>query len=213
MIRWRTAVSSAKRTSSWISRLPPSSAGWALPAMTSCTGRSGCNRIALSRSGSRSMRVRRLYDGTRRAKPIVRTSGSSTLSVQASSASVAPRCCQDCLTRLRASVTRPARSSRRTAQIRSSGTRSMPSQPCASSTRSEPTSCSASAKTSGATQVGACTPLVTWVIGTSGESKPGQSPANMPRLTKPCSRETPFARCASRSPITAMLKTVGSPPS
>ncbi len=89
----------------------------------------------------------------------------------------------------------------------------MPSQPWASSTSSVPTSCAARAITSGATQVGACTPLVTEVIGTSGESNPGQSPANMSRLTSPCSSETPLARWASRRPMTAMLKTVGSPPS
>ena len=71
------------------------------------------------------------------------------------------------------------RSTPRTSQIRSSGTRSMPSQPWASSTSSVPTSCAARANTSGATQVGACTPLVTEVIGTSGASKPGHSPANM----------------------------------
>ena len=35
----------------------------------------------------------------------------------------------------------------------------------------------------------------------------------MPRLTWPCSWETPLARWASRSPMTAMLKTPGSPPS
>ncbi len=35
----------------------------------------------------------------------------------------------------------------------------------------------------------------------------------MPRLTEPCSCETPLARCASRKPITAMLNIAGSPPS
>ena len=71
----------------------------------------------------------------------------------------------------------------------------------------------ASSKTSRATQVGACTPLVIEVIGTSASSKAGQSPLNIPRLTWPCSSETPLARCESRKPITAMLKTPGSPPS
>ena len=72
---------------------------------------------------------------------------------------------------------------------------------------------SASSKTSRATQVGACTPLVIDVIGTSSSSKPGHSPLNISRDTWPCSWLTPLARPASRKPITAMLKTVGSPPS
>lgn len=67
--------------------------------------------------------------------------------------------------------------------------------------------------TSGATHVGAWTPLVIEAIGTSGASKPGQRPSNIPRLTAPCSWDTPLARCASRNPMTAMLKTPGSPPS
>jgi hypothetical protein len=54
--------------------------------------------------------------------------------------------------------------------------------------------------------------LVIEVIGTSDTSKPGQSPWNISRLTAPCRRETPLARCASRSPMTAMLKTDESPP-
>ena len=41
----------------------------------------------------------------------------------------------------------------------------------------------ASWKISGATQVGACTPLVIEVIGRSSASNIGQSPPNMPRLT------------------------------
>ena len=80
-MRCRTSGSSAKRTISWISFLPPSSAGCDLPAMTSCTGRSGCSSSRLSRSGSRSISVSRLYDGTRRAKPMVSTSASSAVSI------------------------------------------------------------------------------------------------------------------------------------
>jgi thioredoxin-related protein len=41
----------------------------------------------------------------------------------------------------------------------------------------------------------------------------GHNPANMPRLTCPCNWLTPLARCARRSPITAILNTLGSPPS
>ena len=71
----------------------------------------------------------------------------------------------------------------------------------------------ARAMTSGATQVGAWTPLVIEPIGTSASSKAGHRPLNMPRLTSPCSCDTPLARWASRKPITAMLKTDASPPS
>ncbi len=67
--------------------------------------------------------------------------------------------------------------------------------------------------TSRATQVGACTPLVIEPIGTSASSKAGQRPLNISRLTWPCSSETPLARWERRKPITAMLKTLGSPPS
>ena len=62
------------------------------------------------------------------------------------------------------------------------------------------------------TQVGACTPLVIEVIGTSASSKAGHRPWNISRLTWPCSWETPLARWARRKPITAMLNTAGSPP-
>ena len=54
---------------------------------------------------------------------------------------------------------------------------------------------SASSKTSRATQVGACTPLVIELIGTSASSKAGHRPSNISRLTWPCSSETPLARC------------------
>ena len=73
-----------------------------------------------------------------------------------------------------------------------------------------PISRSASSNTSRDTQVGACTPLVTDEIGTSAASKPGHRSLNIPRLTMPCSFATPLRRCASRSPMWAMLKTVGS---
>ncbi len=59
-------------------------------------------------------------------------------------------------------------------------------------------------------QVGACTPLVTEVIGTSSTSKPGHSGWNISRLTTPCSLLTPLARWASRRPMWAMLNRPGS---
>ncbi len=75
-----TAVlgSSANSTICWISALPPSSAGCDLPAMTIWIGRLGSVSSRFSRAGSRSIKVNRLYEGTRRAKPNVTTSGSST---------------------------------------------------------------------------------------------------------------------------------------
>ena len=90
-----------------------------------------------------------------------------------------------------------------------SGVFAMTSQPSASSTD---VPC-ASSMTWRATHVGACTPLVIDVIGTSSLSKPDHRPANMPRETWPCRRLTPLARCAMRRPMTAMLNTAGSPPS
>ena len=50
--------------------------------MTIWIGRSLSVSNALSRSGSRNIRVSRLYDGTRRAKPKVTTSGLSALATQ-----------------------------------------------------------------------------------------------------------------------------------
>ncbi|COZ10851.1 Uncharacterised protein [Mycobacterium tuberculosis] len=58
--------------------------------------------------------------------------------------------------------------------------------------------------------MGACTPLVTEPIGTSSGSNPAHSSLNMARLTRPCSNETPLARCASRRPMCAMLNLAGS---
>ena len=115
-MRCRTSGSSANRTISWISCLPPSSAGCALPAITSCTGRSGSSSSRLSRSGSRSISVSRLYDGTRRANPMVSTSGSRAESIQPSSADAAPRLRHDLRSRIRTSSTNFARSSRLVAQ-------------------------------------------------------------------------------------------------
>ena len=207
-MRCRTSGSSAKRTISWISFLPPSSAGCDLPAMISCTGRSGWSRIFLRRAGSRSISVSRLYDGTRRAKPIVSTSGSRALSTQPSSALAIPRLRFDFVTRRRASCTSRSRSSRLTAQISVPGTSSTArkkestSSPSGSAPRE-----AASSMTSRATHVGACTPLVIEPIGTSASSNAGHRPLNISRLTWPCSSETPLARCEIRKPITAMLKT------
>ena len=51
--------------------------------------------------------------------------------------------------------------------------------------------------------------MVTDPIGTSSASKPSHSRPNIPRDTAPCSRDTPFARWASRSPMWAMLNMLG----
>ena len=147
-MRCRTSGSSAKRTISWISCLPPSSAGCALPAITSCTGRSGSSSSRLSRSGSRSISVRRLYDGTRRANPMVSTSGSSADSVQPSSAGEAPRLRQDLRSRTRTSSTNLDRSSRLVDHRSAAGTRSTTSQIDGSSESVSAPSFLASSKTS-----------------------------------------------------------------
>ena len=62
----------------------------------------------------------------------------------------------------------------------------------------------------GAAQVGPCTPLVIEPIGTSLGSNPGHNSLNIARLTRPCSSDTPLARCASRRPMCAMLNFDGS---
>ena len=51
-MRSRSSGCCANCTSCWMRRLPSSSAGCDLPAITNCTGRSGLVRIAFSRSGS-----------------------------------------------------------------------------------------------------------------------------------------------------------------
>ena len=74
-----------------MSSLPPLSFGCALPAKMNCTGRSVAFRMAVSRAGSRKIRSPRLYVANRRAKPMVRASGSSTSSARTTSAGGAPR--------------------------------------------------------------------------------------------------------------------------
>ena len=109
---------------------------------------------------------------------------------------------------------RPAaiRSARRTSHSWRSSRWSAPAHAAPSACRSTPRSRSTSCCISRDTHVGACTPLVTEVIGQSAGSNFGHSPANISRLTSPCNNETPLARCATRRPINAMLKTVWSPP-
>ena len=193
-MRWRTSGSSANSTSCWMRRLPPSSAGCDLPAITSWIGRSGCSSSALRRAGSRSISVSRLYDGTRRAKPIVRMSGSSTSSTQPSSASDAPRCSQEMRRRRRTSCTSRSRSTRLVAQRSAGGMLPAACHPWVSSASSSPTWAASRSRISRATHVGAWTPLVIEEIGTSSMSKPGHRPENMPRLTSPWSTLTPLAR-------------------
>ncbi len=147
---------------------------------------------------------------------MVRMLSSRTPSTQISSASEAPRWRQEARSRSRASATSRARRTRRISQTRS-GSAATRSQDAASSARSLDAPAAAwppwaRPRISGATQVGACTPLVTEPIGTSAVSKPGHRPVNISRLTWPCSMLTPLTRWASRMPMTAMLKTSGSPP-
>ena len=169
--------SSANRTSCWISCLPPSSAGCALPAMTIWTGRSGSSSSAVSRSGSRSIRVSRLYDGTRRAKPIVSTSGSSTV-VDPAELGLAGAALQPRRRAAAGARRRPAgrAAAPRTAQISAVGDarRRRPSRGVASASSATISGAGELDAPRGATQVGACTPLVIELIGTSAlvEARP-----------------------------------------
>ncbi len=113
---------------------------------------------------------------------------------------------------MRVSATRFSRSARRADQIRSAGRPATRSQSQFPPSLSVSAPGSASSSISLATQVAGCTPLVMEPIGTSASSNPGHRPENISRLTAPCSLLTPLTRCASRMPITAMLKTFGSPP-
>ena len=209
-MRRRSSGSCVNRTSFWMSRLPSSSAGCDLPAITIWMGRFLWVSSDASRSSSSSMSVSRLYVGTRRANPIVSTSGSSRSSNQAGAVAPGFSSCQAAVTRRRASATRFARIRFRTSHSSASET---PGPDHSAAVVSEvPSRSCASESSSGSVQVGAWTPLVTEVIGTSAASKPGQRPLNMPRLTSPCSWETPFACWPSRRPITAMLNTSPEPP-
>ncbi len=202
-MRSRSSGCCANCTSCWMRRLPSSSAGCDLPAITNCTGRSGFVRIAVSRSGSRSMSVSRLYVGTRRANPIVRVSGSSTRDTH--SGACMPGCCSvhAAARRRRASSTSCRRMRRFTPQNSASESAALLQSAC--SVSPVPSVDSARPRSAGSVQVGAWTPFVIDVIGTSSESKPGHRSPNMRRLTWPCSFDTPFARWASLRPITAML--------
>ena len=141
---------------------------------------------------------------------------SSAFAIQDSSASEAPRCCQEARSLDLASATRRALSACLIWKI-VAGSAATASQAGASSAShsAAPAWCPFSARLmiSGATQVGPCTPLVIEPIGTSAVSKPGHSPVNISLLTWPCSVLTPLTRWASRIPITAMLNRSGLPPS
>ena len=178
----------------------------------------GAAAARLSRSGSRSISVSRLYDGTRRAKPMVSTSGSSTSSIQPSSAGAAPRCRQDCGSRRRASSTSRSRSIRLAVPDLVAGISShgVPDRSAPSTSGVRPVRAVAARRgrrPRGATQVGACTPLVIEVIGTSSASKPGQRPANISAadLRRAAARRR-WRAGPSRKPITAMLNTSGRRP-
>ena len=210
-MRPRISGSEANCTSFWMRRLPSSSAGCDLPAITNCTGRSACSRMFRSRCGSCSIKVSRLYVGTRRAKPIVRTLGSSRSLIH--TGAIPPGFCssQAAWRRWRASCTSCSRIRLRTDHRSPSLTAPELAQ-SACVVSSVPRRSSARARSIGSVQVGACTPLVTESIGTSCGSKPGYRPLNICRLTSPCSLDTPLACWPSRMPITAMLKTSGEPP-
>ena len=136
----------------------------------------------VSRSGSRSISVSRLYDGTRRANPMVSTSGSKTESVQPSSASVSPA--------LQRRGAHAGGGSRRPA-ARAASRRTRPQVAVADAVDRRPTPAPSVERrrrrprarrgrgSRGPSRSGACTPLVIELIGTSVGSKPGHRPANM----------------------------------
>ena len=163
-MRCRTSGSSANCTISWISFLPPSSAGCALPAITSWIGRSGSSSSALEPLGvaqhQRQPLVRRHAAGEADRQHVGVEHVVDPAELGRRGAALQPR--------LRAAAPRASSTSR---------SRSMPlgrprsSSPATLSTRvpvasasstsvSAPCLASASSKTSRATQVGACTPLV-----------------------------------------------------
>ena len=82
--------------------------------MTIWIGRFGSVSSRFSRAGSRSIKVNRLYEGTRRAKPNVTTSGSST---SATHSEGIPRLAQLAASRVRVMVIRSSRIRRFSAQI------------------------------------------------------------------------------------------------
>ena len=213
-MRCRTSGRSANFTTCWINALPPSSAGCDLPATINWIGRSASSRSFSSRSGSRSIKVSRLYVGTRRANPMVNTPGSNAVAIQPNSASDAPRSSHDRRNRARTSSTSASRSCERIHHMCPGIDLMQPLPRVGLVAASRGRRCRAvrgpAATTAGAAHVGACTPLVIEPIGTSAGSKPGHSSLNMPRLTLPCSSETPLARCASRRPMCAMLNFDGS---
>ena len=181
-MRCRTSGRSANRTTCWISALPPSSAGCDLPATISWSGRFSSSSSFSSRSGSRSISVSRLYVGTRRANPMVSTSGSKAVAIQPNSASDAPRSSQDRRSRARtSSISSCAQLRADPPQVsRVDLLQPLPRRGLAQ--RAEillPISSRPSSIHCGAAHVGACTPLVIEPIGTSLVSKPGHSSLNM----------------------------------
>ena len=141
--------------------------------------------------------------GTRRANPIVSMSGSSTRENHGGAAAPGFWSLHAAARRRRASSTSCSRMRRLTPQNSPSVRAPLAQSAC--SVSAVPSVDSARPSSAGSVQVGACTPFVIDVIGTSSASKPGQRSPNIRRLTSPCSFETPLARCASRRPITAML--------
>ena len=200
--------SSANCTICWISSLPPSSAGCALPAMT----------IWIGRSGSSSSRSQPLGVAQHQREPLVGRhppgeADGEHVGVEDRRRSSrarprrAPRCSQEARSRRRTSSTSRSRSCRRSSTGRVGELGRRPSKCRRRRGRPGRARCARAELDDLAARPtsGACTPLVTELIGTSAASKPGHRPSNIPRLTAPCSLQTPLARCASRRPMCAML--------
>ena len=215
-MRCRTSGSSANRTISWISFLPPSSAGCDLPAMISWTGRSGCEQQLLEPVGvaqhQREPLVRRHAAREADRQHVGVEGGVDPAELGLGDAAVVRWTSRS---RRRASIDQAlAQLALDRPDVGAGDARRRRGRtPRRRRRRGRRRARSASSMTSRATHVGACTPLVIEPIGTSASSKAGHRPLNISRLTWPCSSETPLARWARRKPITAMLKTAASPPS
>ena len=159
------------------------------------------------RSGSRNISVNRLYEGTRRANPIVRTSGSNTELIHASSTSEAPRLRHDSRSRREPPAPGP-RASTTTDHSCSSSIPASCDQPSPVSNRSgltvderpRPPTDSPGRRVD---TVG------DGINGDIGRVKVSHRPENISRLTSPCNLLTPLRGWANRKAHDRHVEYVG----
>ena len=204
--------SSVNRTISCMNRLPPSSAGCALPATTICTGRSGSSRIAPQPgrvaqhqgqplvgghpAGEADGQDVRVQDRLGPAELGDRSLRAAAADRRAVALAIATSRCRSVLPQLPEPL-------RRTPCPRPAIPRPRPdpaSRPCRRPRRTSP----APPRSAGAPR---------WSP-TRSAPRPARSPGTAGRTsfrdTAPCSLATPLARCASRRPMWAMLNRLGS---